>query len=322
MTFNSLLFLAFFAVVLVVHNLRLPWSLRKFNLLWLSYLFYAAWNPPFVILLWISTLVDWWVGGHLGRAETRWRRRLLLLVSLSVNLGVLSYFKYGSFLAENFATLMHAVGIEWSAPGFDIVLPVGISFYTFQTLSYTLDIYRRRIQPWPRFLDFALFVTFFPQLVAGPIVRAREFLPQCVEAPRVSAQQFGWGLYLLLIGLFEKIVIADGLLASGVERVFDGSAPPSTLDAWGRRLRLHGAGLLRLLGLLPVRDRRRQVPRLPTADQLPLSLRRRRVPSLLATLAHISLDLAQRLRIRQPARARPRKEPGPGVLSTFSSPGV
>jgi D-alanyl-lipoteichoic acid acyltransferase DltB (MBOAT superfamily) len=232
MRFNSLLFLAFFGVVLVVHNLRLSWPARKLNLLWLSYVFYAAWNPPFVILLWLSTVVDFYLGDRLYHAEGKGRRRFLLVASLVVNLGILSYFKYGEFLVENFAVLARSLGIEWQPAPFDIVLPVGISFYTFQTLSYTLDIYRRRIQPWTSFLDFALFVTFFPQLVAGPIVRAREFLPQCQTASTVTPAQFAWGLYLLLIGLFEKIVLADGLLAPGVEKVFDGAAQPSMLEAW------------------------------------------------------------------------------------------
>jgi alginate O-acetyltransferase complex protein AlgI len=176
--------------------------------------------------------VDYYVGNRLYRAESRVARRVLLMLSLAVNLGILSYFKYGGFLAENFTLLARSLGFDWQPAPFNVVLPVGISFYTFQTLSYTLDIYRRRIQPCDSFLDFALFVTFFPQLVAGPIVRARQFLPQCETAPTVTASQFGWGLYLLLIGLFEKIVLADGLLAPGVEKVFDGSGSPSTVDAW------------------------------------------------------------------------------------------
>jgi len=232
MQFNSLVFLAFFAAVLLVHNLRLPWSFRKANLLWFSYVFYAAWNPPFVVLLWLSTIVDWYVGKWLDRTEGKAQRRWLLLLSLVVNLGMLCYFKYGNFLVENFALLTRALGVEWQPAGFDIVLPVGISFYTFQTLSYTLDIYARRTRPSRSFLDYALFVTFFPQLVAGPIVRSREFLPQCVEAPRVGGKQFAWGLTLFVIGLFEKVFLADGVLAPGVEEIFDGAAPPGSLDGW------------------------------------------------------------------------------------------
>ena len=232
MQFNSLLFLPFFGFVLLLHNLRLSWSVRKANLLWLSYVFYAAWNPPFVLLLWLSTLADWYIGKALHLAEGKLRRRLLLLASLAVNLGMLSYFKYGAFLLDNFSALVGAAGIDWQPAALDIVLPVGISFYTFQTLSYTLDIFNRRGKPWNNFLDYALFVTFFPQLVAGPIVRARQFLPQCVEPAKVSANQFGWGLYLILIGLFEKVVLADGVLAPGVETIFDGLDRPGPLDGW------------------------------------------------------------------------------------------
>ena len=232
MQFSDLVFLAFFLVVLLLHNLPLSWRLRKFNLLWLSYIFYAAWNPPFVVLLWASTLVDWFVGKRLYRAERLLDRRLLLGVSLAVNLGMLSYFKYGGFLLENFVAIVQAFGIDWQPARASIVLPIGISFYTFQTLSYTLDIYNKRAKPWTSFLDYALFVTFFPQLVAGPIVRARHFLPQCLKKPVVTAQQFGWGLCLFVIGCFEKIVVADGILAGHVEKVFDSGAAPTMLDSW------------------------------------------------------------------------------------------
>ena len=232
MQFSDLVFLAFFLLVLLLHNLPLSWSVRKFNLLWLSYVFYAAWNPPFVILLWVSTLADWFVAKRLHRAEGLLKRRLLLAVSLAVNLGMLSYFKYGGFLLENFAAAVRVVGVDWEPAKPSIVLPIGISFYTFQTLSYTLDIYNRRAKPWTSFLDYALFVTFFPQLVAGPIVRARHFLPQCQKKPVVSAEQFGWGLCLFVIGCFEKIVVADGILAGNVEKVFDSAAVPTSIDTW------------------------------------------------------------------------------------------
>lgn len=232
MQFNSLVFAVFFAVVLLLHGLPLSWRVRKLNLLWLSYLFYASWNPPFVILLWISTVVDWFLAKWVYRTEAPAKRRWLLLASLAVNLGMLSYFKYGEFLVENTASLLDALGFDWHPAAPSIALPIGISFYTFQTLSYTLDVHARRIKPWDSFLDYALFVTFFPQLVAGPIVRAREFLPQCKQPTRVEPSQFAWGLYCIVIGLFQKIVIADGLLAPSVESVFDVSTPASALDGW------------------------------------------------------------------------------------------
>ena len=147
MLFNSLTFVVFFAIVLALHNLPLPWKTKKVNLLIASYVFYAAWNPPFVLLLWLSTMVDWWVARRIYDTDRQSRRRALLGISLAVNLGMLGYFKYGGFLLENWAALMSTIGVTWTAPGWDIVLPVGISFYTFQTLAYSLDVYLRRAKP-------------------------------------------------------------------------------------------------------------------------------------------------------------------------------
>jgi len=232
MQFNSMVFVAFFLVVLGLHRLPISWRFKKFNLLWLSYLFYAGWHPPFVALLWISTIVDWELGKRLHAAQDPGRRKLLLGLSLTVNLGMLSFFKYSNFLLENFVALLSMAGVDWTPAAPDILLPVGISFYTFQTLSYTLDIHARRMEPAKSFLDYALFVSFFPQLVAGPIVRAGEFLPQCEHEEKVSARQFGWGLSLIVIGLFDKVVIADGLLAPTVERVFDTQLAATFADGW------------------------------------------------------------------------------------------
>ena len=166
MIFNSLTFVVFFALVLLLHRLPLPWTAKKVNLLLASYLFYAAWNPPFVILLWISTAVDWIAARRVHEAATVSRRRAWLVVSLAVNLGFLAFFKYGEFLLQNWQALMASVGVEYVPPAWNIILPVGISFYTFQTMAYTLDIYLRRAKPLDSLLDFSLFVTFFPQLVA------------------------------------------------------------------------------------------------------------------------------------------------------------
>ncbi|NNF66118.1 MAG: MBOAT family protein [Gammaproteobacteria bacterium] len=232
MLFNSLTFVVFFAIVLALHYSPFPWRARKFNLLIASYLFYAAWNPPFVVLLWISTMVDWTVAKKMHLEQRTAQRRLLLTVSILVNLGILGFFKYGSFLLDNWVGLMALAGIEWQAPGWDIVLPVGISFYTFQTMAYSLDIYLKRAEPAKSFLDFTLFVTFFPQLVAGPIVRPTHLIPQ-FAVPRVaSLQQLGWGLGLMVLGIFQKVVVADGLLAPAAEKVFDAKEFVSFWDAW------------------------------------------------------------------------------------------
>lgn len=232
MLFNSLTFIVFFVLVLALHNAPLSWSTKKTNLLIASYLFYAAWNPPFVILLWISTVIDWHVAKRLFVEKARSRRRMLLAVSVVVNLGLLGYFKYGGFLLENFVTLAAAAGIEYQAPDWSIVLPVGISFYTFQTMAYSLDVYLRRAEPSKSFKDFALFVTFFPQLVAGPIVRPTHLLPQ-FAVPRVAtSKQLCWGLGLMTIGLFQKIVVADGMLAPAADAVFGAEEMLHPLDAW------------------------------------------------------------------------------------------
>src|SRR5258708_19167915 len=178
MVFNTLTFAVFFAIVLALHALPLPWKARKINLVLASYVFYAAWNPPFIILLWVSTIVDWCAAQALVRAEGAARRRAWMLLSVVANLGMLLYFKYGTFLLHNFPALMSGLGIDYRPPEFDIVLPVGISFYTFATMSYTLDVYLRRALPARNFLDYALFVTFFPHLVAGPIMRPTHPFPQ------------------------------------------------------------------------------------------------------------------------------------------------
>jgi alginate O-acetyltransferase complex protein AlgI len=230
--FNSLTFVVFLALVLALHRLPLPWPVKKFNLLLASYVFYAAWNPPFVILLWISTAIDWWAAGAIARTESTARRRALLSVSILTNLGLLAYFKYGGFMLDNFAAGMAAMGWNYQAPAWDIVLPVGISFYTFQTMAYTLDVYLRRAPPTRSLLDFSLFVTFFPQLVAGPIVRPTDLIPQFARERVASARQLQWGLFLVTLGLFQKIVVADGLLAPVADAAFGHPTPLSPVDAW------------------------------------------------------------------------------------------
>ena len=232
MLFNSLTFVVFFAIVLGLQYAPFPWRTKKLNLLIASYLFYAAWNPPFVVLLWISTVVDWFVAKKMFLEHRKTRRRLLLIISILANLGILGFFKYGNFLLENWVWLMSLAGIGWQAPGWDIVLPVGISFYTFQTMAYSLDVYLRRAEPSRSFLDFALFVTFFPQLVAGPIVRPTHLIPQFAVPHVATMRQLGWGLGLMVLGIFQKVVVADGLLAPAADEVFGADTHVSFWDAW------------------------------------------------------------------------------------------
>lgn len=229
--FNSLTFVVFFTVVVTVYWLLRGWETRKNFLLVASYIFYGAWNPPFAALLFATTAMDYWLGARIAAAQAHWRRFWLVL-SVTVNLSMLGYFKYGNFLLENLQWLLTRVGISYHAPHLDIFLPIGISFYTFHSLSYTLDVYRGATQPTRSLRDFLLAVSFFPQLVAGPIVRAADFLPQC-DAPRpFNRQGFVWGLALMTLGLFEKTVLADTLLAGSADTVFGYGGPLATLDAW------------------------------------------------------------------------------------------
>ena len=230
----------FFACVLALHSLPLPWRVKKFNLLIASYLFYSAWNPPFVILLWVSTVVDWYAAQGLVKARRQAARHAWMLLSVIANLGMLGYFKYGQFLLDSFSALLSSFGVVYQPAHYDIVLPVGISFYTFATMSYTLDVYLRRAAPAQNLLDYALFVTFFPHLVAGPIMRPTELVPQFAEPRRASAQQLRFGLALMTIGLFNKVVLADRFLAKAAERVYDGSRLPGALDAWAATLAFSG----------------------------------------------------------------------------------
>jgi alginate O-acetyltransferase complex protein AlgI len=233
MLFNSYTFIVFFIIVLILHNLApFTWKVKKINLLLASYIFYAAWNPPFILLLWLSTVVDFFVGRALYKQEDLRKRKLLLVISLIGNLGMLCFFKYGGFLLENFVTLANAVGIDYHPAKPSIILPAGISFYTFTTLCYTIDMYKRKSKPVKSLLDFSLFVTFFPHLVAGPIVRPPQLVPQ-FESPRTgNQQQVMQGLLLLSMGLFMKVVLADSMLSASADQVFGAAQSLQTLDAW------------------------------------------------------------------------------------------
>ncbi len=241
MQFNSYVFGAFFVIVLAVYNLPLlGWRGQKVWLLVTSYLFYAAWDPVFILLVWLSTFVDWGAAKLIIASRSKARRRALLVGSVIVNIGVLAYFKYGNFILANVVAGLHAIGVDYRPAPFDIVLPIGISFYTFHTLSYTLDVYLDRTKPWDSFLDFALYVTFFPALVAGPILRASQFLPQCREQRRTTGRMLAWGLALMVVGLFEKTALADNVLAPVADALFETSGHVVAADAWTGTLAFAG----------------------------------------------------------------------------------
>lgn len=210
MLFNSLDFAIFFPIVFVLYWLvASKKNPRNILLLVSSYVFYGWWDWRFLFLIAISSLVDYLVGKQLFKTENLSRRKLLLWISLSVNLGFLIYFKYANFFIESFVDAFSLFGKELEISTLNIILPVGISFYTFQTLSYTLDIYRKKLKPSEDALAFFTFVAFFPQLVAGPIERASHLLPQFYKTYKFNYDQVRSGLLLVAFGLFKKMVIAD-----------------------------------------------------------------------------------------------------------------
>ncbi len=232
MVFNSYTFIAFFIIILVLHNLPFSWKVKKINLLLASYIFYAAWNPPFILLLWLSTVVDYFVGKALYTQTNIHKKRVLLIISLIGNLGMLCFFKYGAFLLENFVHLVNALGFSYHPAKPNIILPAGISFYTFTTLCYTIDMYKKESKPVRSLLDFSLFVTFFPHLVAGPIVRPPQLVPQFERPTKASRQQLIEGLFLLSLGLFMKVVLADSMLSASADTIFNSPGRLPALDAW------------------------------------------------------------------------------------------
>lgn len=232
MLFNTFSFVVFLVLALVSYWLMPGWRGRKLLLLGASYLFYAAWSPPYVVLLAFVSWLNWVLVRRMAVTRDAGLRRILLWAAVASSLGLLGYFKYGAFLVASFADLVGAFGGEFVPPSLGIVLPVGISFYTFQALSYTIDCYRGRLQPTSAFTDFALYVSFFPQLVAGPIVRASSFIPQLLNQPVVSRDQLGWGGVLLLVGLFQKVVLADAIFAPVADQLYAAPQEATAWDAW------------------------------------------------------------------------------------------
>ncbi|GAA5510129.1 MBOAT family protein [Novipirellula caenicola] len=229
MLFTQAEFLIFFLVVLATVWMTGNRVVRNTILLCASYYFYAYWDIRFCLLLLLSTTVDFVVSRAIHNSNHTATRRGWLIVSIAVNLGVLAFFKYFNFFIASAAPMVEAFG--GSASTLNIILPVGISFYTFQTLSYTIDVYRRVLRPTHSLLDFALYVAFFPQLVAGPIVRARELLPQLSTTPNWSNRRFYYGFQQLLRGAVKKVLMADRL-GEMVDVVFENPDFYSSSTLW------------------------------------------------------------------------------------------
>ena len=222
MLFNSIEFLVFLPIIFILYWFVFDKKLKHQNLLVLagSYLFYGWWDYRFLTLILLSTIVDYFIGLYIEKESKQVNRKLLLWFSILFNLGVLGFFKYYNFFISSWIDLFSSFGYEiQSTWTLNIVLPVGISFYTFQTMSYTIDIYKKKLNPTKDFISFAAFVSFFPQLVAGPIERATNLLPQILKKRKFSYEQAIQGIRLILWGLFKKVVIADSL-APTVNEIF------------------------------------------------------------------------------------------------------
>ncbi len=231
MLFNSIEFAIFLPIVFTLYWLfQKKYKVQNFLLLFSSYVFYGWWDVRFLCLLVFSTFLDYYTGLKIDKAEKQHFRKMWLLISVCINLGFLGFFKYYNFFAESFATLLTQMGFHPDIWTIKVILPVGISFYTFHGLSYVFDIYNRKIKPTENFIDYSVFVSFFPLLVAGPIERATHLLPQ-VEKPRTfDYGKAADGMRQILWGLFKKMVIADNC-AEYVNKIFNhsGSYSGSTL---------------------------------------------------------------------------------------------
>ena len=224
--FSSGAFLFFFLGFLLIyrglinqHRLRIFWCIL------FSFFFYYKSSGIYFVLLIVSVLIDYHAAHWITRAEQPSRKKLYLILSLVSNLGILAYFKYTNYFVELWNM---ASGGDWGP--FDIFLPVGISFFTFQSMSYTIDVYRGKLEPLNDYWDFSFYVTFFPQMVAGPIVRAADFLPQINKPLKISREDFGRGVFLFATGLFKKAVISDYISINFVDRVFDSPLKYSGLE--------------------------------------------------------------------------------------------
>ena len=224
MLFHNWVFLVFFAIVYPLYLLVRRTPLRSVWLLIASYVFYGWWNPLFLLLILYSTSVDYLAVRGMARLG---RKGWFLTLSVVNNLGLLGFFKYAGFVTDNLNALLARAGLEYALPEPDILLPVGISFFVFQSMSYTIDFYRGNVDEEPNFIRYATFVSLFPQLVAGPIERARNLLPQLQEPAEITGRDVTDGMSLFVVGLFKKVALAD-YLALYVEDVY---AVPDLYDA-------------------------------------------------------------------------------------------
>lgn len=233
MQFTTLAYAKFFALAFVV-----TWLCARFRrvrllfLLGASYFFYAQSGWPFLLLIWACSSADWWLSHAMQDAASERERKAWLVLTVVMNLGVLAYFKYAQFGVATAVDLLSSLGLQVPMPVLHIALPVGISFFTFESMSYVIDVYRKEIEPHSSYLEYLTFVAFFPHLVAGPIVRPRDLLPQLSRAPRWNEAEASAGLLQIAVGLFKKLALADYLALNLVDRVFDAPTQYSALECY------------------------------------------------------------------------------------------
>ena len=296
MIFHSLDFVVFFVIVTAVYW-RLPHRGQNLLLLVASYFFYGYVHPWFLILIATSTVIDYFSAR--GMEQRPDRRRLFMGISIVSNFGMLGFFKYFNFFVDNVHAVLEAAGLHVGLPVLRVILPVGISFYTFQAMSYTVDVFRGELRARRSLLDVAVFISFFPHLVAGPIQRASYLLPQVEQQRRFDLPKASSGFYLMVWGFFKKLVIADnvGVIANKVFAL----QRPVVRGALGRGVRVRDPDLRRLLGLHRHRARLVALARLRADRELRSSLPGAQPGGFLAPLEHLALDLVPRLRLH-PAR--------------------
>lgn len=232
MTFDSLTFAVFLAIFFPIYVWTRSWGRRKNWLVLASCVFYGAWNPYFLLLLGFTTVFDWWAALKIDAASDARVRKRWMIASVVASLSILFYFKYAQFFANSAVAMFAAIGVRYQPIDLGIILPLGISFYIFESISYIVDVYRRRIAPTKNLRDYALFMTFFPHLVAGPIMRYRDFGKQIATPRTVTGNHIAFGGYLAIAGLFLKIVCADHIFAPLVNTVFAPEYNAGAQAAW------------------------------------------------------------------------------------------
>ena len=231
MNFNTLTFIIFFIIFYIFFLSLNSWKTKKILIVISGYIFYGWWNPLYLLLLLGSTIFNYLIAKSISLENKLRKRKRLLLIAITANLSLIGIFKYFDFFSSNFTKLLQVLGMQMDFFTLNVLLPIGISFYTFEAISYIVDVYNKKISPAKTYLDFSVFMSFFPRLVAGPIVRAADFLPQTYIERKISAEQIITAIKWIVLGFFFKIGVADNL-SSSVDYVFTGADSALPIEIW------------------------------------------------------------------------------------------